>query len=136
MDTFSAFVDELLKIAAPPLPAAALSAMKSAPGAIASAVKPKLYGQEGFNALMHGAQGAKSNPFSSMKLSGVFSKLIEGVGEATRGGGFVSGTTKAAPEFESWAKQRAAKVPSMRPSAPPAAPSGKWPMAPRRPPQG
>jgi hypothetical protein len=60
----AALLDELSKIAAvpPPLPAAARLA-----GLAKSLPKPKLYGEEGFQALMHGAKGAP-NPFQSMKL--------------------------------------------------------------------
>lgn len=63
---FSAFCDELCKIAGlPPLLPAAAKALK-APAAAALAVKPKMYGQEGFHALMHGAQSSKTNPFQNI----------------------------------------------------------------------
>jgi hypothetical protein len=62
----AALYDELAKIAAmpPPLPAAARGIGSAAASLIK---KPKLYGEEGFQALMQGAKGAP-NPFSSMKL--------------------------------------------------------------------
>ncbi len=72
MISFSAFVDELCKIAGtpPPLPTAALSAGKKmlagAPAAAKMLPKPKLYGQEGFNALMEGTKATKANPFTQL----------------------------------------------------------------------
>jgi hypothetical protein len=67
MISFSAFVDEYCKIAGlpPPLPAAA-KMMQAAPAAAKMLPKPKLYGQEGFNALMQGTRSAKANPFQAL----------------------------------------------------------------------
>jgi len=53
----------------PPLPAAARAAAKATPTIAKALPKPKLYGEEGFQALMEGARAAKSNPFAAMKLS-------------------------------------------------------------------
>lgn len=122
MISFSAFSDELVKLAAPPLPAAAsAAAAKLAP-------KVKQYGQEGFNALMQGAKDAPKNPFQGMKLGGALSKLMEGIGGATRGGNLVGGTTKATAGFEDWAKNRASSAVASAPKAG-AGGSGKWPLA-------
>jgi hypothetical protein len=70
MISFSSFVDELCKIAGlpPPLPAAA-KMLKSAPAAAKMVTKPKLYGQEGFNALMQGTKASKTNPFQGLTAS-------------------------------------------------------------------
>lgn len=68
MIDFSAFVDELCKIAGlpPPIPAAAKALGSGAASAAKMLPKPKLYGQEGFNALMQGTQASKVNPFQSL----------------------------------------------------------------------
>ena len=60
-----ALYDELSKIAGmpPPLPAAA-----KLQGLVKSLPKPKLYGEEGFQHLLHGARAAPSNPFATMKM--------------------------------------------------------------------
>lgn len=74
----AALLDELDKIAAmpPPLPAAARLA-----GMAKALPKPKLYGEEGFQALMHGAKGAP-NPFQSMKMGAAKLSFEQAVKEA------------------------------------------------------
>lgn len=68
MISFSAFCDELCKIAGapPPLPGAVKALGSGAAAAAKTVMKPKLYGQEGFNAFMQGTQAAKTNPFKGL----------------------------------------------------------------------
>ena len=69
----AAFFDELEKIGMgtpPPLPAAA-RAVKGVASSMSNAMpRPKLYGEEGFQALMQGAKASKSNPFAKMFPAG------------------------------------------------------------------